>query len=74
MRSFIGGRRQNDRCIYLSTGGFTREARYEADRANVALRLVNLPELTLLLLENYPGLDERTRALVPLTMLYWPVE
>lgn len=74
LRAFIGGRRQGDRCIYLSTGGFTREARYEADRANVPLRLVNLSELTLLLLENYARLDEPTRALIPLTMLYWPVE
>lgn len=35
VRSFIGGLRASDRGLYVSTGGFTREARYEADRSNV---------------------------------------
>ncbi|MHB1795255.1 MAG: restriction endonuclease [Acidobacteriaceae bacterium] len=34
VRSFVGGLRQNDNGLYVSTGGFTREARYEADRTN----------------------------------------
>lgn len=33
-RSFIGGLGASDRGPYVSTGGFTKEARYEADRAN----------------------------------------
>lgn len=74
LRKFLGGRRAGDRCLYVSTGGFTKEARYEAERANVPLTLIPLPKLRELLLQNYEGLDPATRALVPLQRLYWPVE
>lgn len=74
LRSFLGGRRTGDRCLYVSTGGFTKEARYEADRANVPLTLVTLPKLRELLLQHYETLDPVARALVPLQRLYWPVE
>jgi restriction system protein len=33
VRSFINGRHKDDRGLYVSTGGFSREAYYEADRA-----------------------------------------
>ena len=42
VRSFIGGLRTGDRRLYVSTGDFTKEARYEAGRANVPVRLLNL--------------------------------
>ena len=42
VQSFIGGLRAGDRGLYVSTGGFTKEARYEADRANVPIRLLDL--------------------------------
>jgi restriction system protein len=74
IRSFLGGRRQGDRCLYVSTGGFTREARYEADRASIPITLVNLPELRRLLLDHYDRADEETRTLIPLARLYWPIE
>ena len=74
VRAFLGGRRPTDRCLYVSTGGFSREARYEADRANVPLHLVDMPELRKLLLEHYEQVDAETRRLVPLTKLYWPVD
>ena len=35
LRSFLGGRTAGDRCLYVSTGGFTKDARYEADRSAV---------------------------------------
>lgn len=74
LRSFLGGRKPGDRCLYVSTGGFTKDARYEADRAAVPLRLIDLPALRELLLEHYPALDTESRQLVPLTQLYWPIE
>lgn len=74
LRAFLGGRRTGDRCLYVSTGGFTREARYEADRAVVPLTLITLPKLRELLLQHYEKLDPAARALVPLQRLYWPVE
>jgi len=74
LRKFLGGRRTGDRCLYVSTGGFTKEARYEAERANVPLTLVTLPRLRDLLLQHYEQLAPAARTLVPLERLYWPVD
>lgn len=74
VRSFLGGRKAGDRCLYVSTGGFTREARYEAERSTIPLTLLALPEVRELLIDNYDKLDDATRALVPLKRIYWPVE
>ncbi|WP_414153552.1 restriction endonuclease [Parolsenella sp.] len=38
----MGGLRACDRGLYVSTGGFTKEARYEAGRANVPIRPLDL--------------------------------
>lgn len=73
IRSFIGGRRDGDRCLYVSTGGFTQEARYEAARSQIPITLVDLPQLRELLVEYYETLDSETRALVPLKRFYLPV-
>jgi restriction system protein len=73
VRKFIGGRdSQNDRCLYVSTGGFTVEAKYEAERAKVPLTLIDSDELVELLLDNYEVSDAETRALIPLRKTYWP--
>ncbi len=72
VRSFLGGRKPGDRCLFVSTGGFAKDALYEADRSNVPLRLIDLPLLRELVLENYEKLDEETRRLVPLTRVYLP--
>lgn len=45
IRAFLGGRRPGDRCLYVSTGGFTKEARYKAERATVPIRLVGMTDL-----------------------------
>lgn len=73
VRSFVGGRKPADRCLYVSTGGFTKDARYEAERATVPLTLLGMPELRMLLVEHYDALDVETKRLVPLTKLYWPI-
>lgn len=70
VRSFLGGRVDSDRCLYISTGGFTKDARYEADRAKTGIRLLTLVDLRRLLVENYEKLDEEIRALVPLKRVY----
>jgi restriction system protein len=73
VRAFMGGRQRGDRCLYVSTGGYTKDARYEAERSSVPLTLLGLPELRALLVEHYEALDVETKRLVPLTKLYWPV-
>lgn len=72
IRSFVGGRHVDDKCLYVSTGGFSREARYEADRANVRVILLDLHELAETLAETYESLDGEVRRLVPLRRIYWP--
>jgi len=72
LRSFLGGLRQNDRGLYVSTGGFTREARYEAERSTIPVTLIDIDELAELLIKNYDDVDTETKALIPLVKLYWP--
>jgi restriction system protein len=74
VRKFIGGRDPaNDRCVYVSTGGFTREAKYEAERSRVPTTLVDSDELVDLLIAHYDEVDAETRALLPLRKTYWPI-
>jgi restriction system protein len=74
IRSFLGGRSTGDRCLYVSTGGYTKDARYEADRANVPIQLLGMVDLRRLLVEYYEDLDEETRNLVPLKRIYVPAD
>lgn len=73
IRSFLGGRHPGDKGLYVSTGGFTKDARYEADRANIPVHLMGIDDLVEALLENYDGLDSETRQLLPLKRIYWPM-
>jgi len=70
VRSFLGGRSTGDKCLYVSTGGFTKDARYEAERASVPLQLIGLTDLRRLLVDNYEQLDEKTRSLIRLQRVY----
>jgi restriction system protein len=72
IRSFLGGRHKDDRGLYISTGGFSKDARYEADRASIPLTLMGIDDLVDLILDNYEDMDIDTRALIPLTRVYWP--
>ena len=72
VRSFIGGLRAGDRGLYVSTGGFTKEARYEADRANVPVRLLDLDAFVRHYVDVYDKADDDTRSILPLTRIWWP--
>ena len=74
IRSFLGGLRDRDRGLYISTGGFTKEAKYEAERSSVPVTLVDLDDLADLVVAHYECFDTEGRALVPLVKVYWPVE
>lgn len=73
IRAFLGGRHAQDRGLYVSTGGFTREAHFEAERASTVTHLMSLDDLARALTDNYEQLDERGRALLPLMRIYWPI-
>lgn len=72
LRSFIGGLRNTDSGLCVSTGGFTREAEYEADRAVMPVKLLDLDQLVRLIVDNYDNADMDMRALLPLVRIYWP--
>jgi len=71
IRSFLGGRHRDDRGLYVSTGGFTRDAVYEAERADVPLRLMTLDDLARSITAHYDRFDVEGRLLMPLTRIYW---
>ncbi len=72
VRAFIGGLRAGDRGLYVSTGGFTKEARYEADRANIPVRLLDLDAFVRHYVEIYDKTDDDIRSILPLTRIWWP--
>lgn len=74
IRTFLGGRVPGDRCLYVSTGGFTKEARYEADRSAIPITLIAMPELRELLVEYYDRMRPSGTGLVKLERIYWPAQ
>ncbi|MEJ5126244.1 restriction endonuclease [Comamonas sp. MYb21] len=72
VRSFLGGRHKDDRGLYVSTGGFTKDAQYEADRASIPLAMWTLEHVVRALVEHYDATDAETKRIVPLKRLYWP--
>lgn len=74
IRSFLGGRHKDDKGLYVSTGGFTKDARYEAERASIPMTLLDLDDLVDSVTEYYEELDSESRTLLPLVKVYWPVQ
>lgn len=72
IRSFLGGRHKDDRGLYVSTGGFSKDAKYEAERAPIALAMWTLDHVVRALIEHYDATDAETKRLVPLKRTYWP--
>ena len=72
MRSFIGGLRQGKKGLYVSTGGFSKDAKYEAERSNIPVTLIDLDMLAKLITQNYDNFDEEAKKLIPLIKIYWP--
>jgi restriction system protein len=72
LRSFLGGRHPGDRGLYVSTGGFSKDALYEAERAQVPMTLWTLDDLARALVEHYDQTDAETKRMVPLKRVYWP--
>ncbi len=73
IRSFLGGFRPGNKGIYVSTGGFSKDAKYEAERANFPLTLIDIDHLVELIISNYDNFDMEGRSLVPLRKIYWPL-
>lgn len=74
IRSFVGVLRNGDTGLYVSTGGFSKEARYEAERATFPVTLIDTDDLADLIVAHYDNFDLEGRALLPLIRVYWPAE
>ena len=74
LRSFITTLRDRDNGLYVSSGGFTKEAKYEAERASIPVTLVDLDALANLVIEHYSKFDLEGQTLLPLVRIYWPSE
>jgi restriction system protein len=72
VRSFLGGRHKDDKGLYVSTGGFTKEAQYEADRSSIPTTLMDMDALAMAITEYYDEFDAESKALLPLMRIYWP--
>jgi restriction system protein len=72
VRGFLGGLRAGDRGLYVSTGGFSKEGKYEAERSNIPVTLLDLDEFASAIINYYEAFDADGRVLLPLLRLYWP--
>lgn len=70
IRSFIARLCPGDSGLYVCTGGFTKEARYEADRAYVPIRLLDLDSFVRNYVEIYDKVSDNDRAILPLTRVW----
>jgi restriction system protein len=64
-------RHKDDRGLYVSTGGFSKDAKYEADRASIPMTIMDIDGLVELVIEYYENLDLPTRSILPLSKIYW---
>lgn len=58
--------------LYVSTGGFSKDAKYEAERGTEQLTLIDADKLVHLIIQNYDNFDVDTKLLIPLSKIYWP--
>lgn len=72
IRGFMGGLRSGDKSLFVSTGGFTKDAKYEAERSNTPITLVDSDMLVKLIIQYYDNFDSDTRTIIPLIKIYWP--
>lgn len=70
VRELVGVCEEHETGIFLSTGGFTKDARLEGAKRKITL--LALDDLRQLLLDAYDDLDQDAKALVPLRRVYLP--
>ena len=72
--AFSGGALQSgDKGLYVSTGGFTKEAVRRAESVKPPLELMDIHRLAEEILSRYEDFDIETKEILPLKRMYWPV-
>ncbi|MGL4325102.1 MAG: restriction endonuclease [Beijerinckiaceae bacterium] len=72
IRSFLGGRHTRDKGLYVSTGGFSKEAEFEAERAPIPMKLLDFEGLVAAITAHYHLFDDETKKLLPLRSILVP--
>jgi len=73
VRNFRSVIRPGENGLFMSTGGFTRDALREPERAGQPLTLMDRDQFVDLLTEHYHSLEPEFQAMVPLKKVYIPV-
>lgn len=74
IRSFVSALDSEDKGIFISTGGFTSDAKTEALRAGGRISLMDRDDFITLMLEHYVKIEPRFQAMVPLVMVWLPAK
>lgn len=74
MRSFLGTLRSGDSGLYVSTGGFTKDAETDASHSSQPVKLLDRDTFIQLMLEHYETLEPEYQAQVPLRRVWIPTE
>ncbi len=74
MQSFIGAIGDEDKGLYVSTGGYTKHAQKAADTSRRRLTLLERDDFIDLLIQNYEDIEPEYKTLVPLKKVYIPKE
>lgn len=74
MRSFLGALRAGDNGLFVSTGGFTNDAKMEARQAHEPVTLLDRDKFIKLMLEHYEALEPEYQSKVPLRKIWVPAE
>jgi restriction system protein len=74
MRFFITILRDGENGLYVSTGGFTRDAEVEARDAREPVTLLEREDFIRLLLEHHEDLEPEYKAQVTLRKIWVPTE
>ncbi|MBN2330963.1 MAG: restriction endonuclease [Candidatus Aenigmarchaeota archaeon] len=59
--------------LFVSTGGFSKEAKYVSEGGPEQLTLIDTDRLVKMIIENYDNFDVDTKLLIPLSKIYWPL-
>ena len=70
VRSFLGILHSYEKGLYVSTGGFTKDARDYERSSQKPLSLIDKQRLIELIIEYYEQFDSETQALLPLKKIY----
>lgn len=71
---FLATLRPGDSGLYVSTGGFTRDAYLEAESSQQPVTLLERDEFIQMLQEHYEAVDPEFKAQIPLRKVWLPVD